>query len=301
MESNLDDVVAFMAVARELNFTRAAAQLGISQSALSRTVRSFEEAMGMPLLVRTTRSVSLTDAGERLVANIGPHVREIRTELDAMRSTIGRPAGTVRITSTTHATKTYVWPRIQKLLADYPELNVEIVNDYALTDIVADRFDIGVRLGAGVAQDMIAARIAPDLTMAIVAAPSYLQRASRISTPQDLLQHNCITMRLPTRDSILQWELKKGKRQVQVKARGQLTFNNVYQIVDAAMAGFGLAYVPKDIVEGDVESGRLKWVLEEWFPSYDGLHVYYPSRNKSSRAVDLVVEALKQGYVEVHQ
>lgn len=296
MEDDLNDIVAFMAVARERNFTRAAAQLGISQSALSRIVLALESRMGLPLMARTTRSVSLTDAGEHLLSTIGPRITDIKAELESMRSSVGRPAGTVRITATTHATNTYIWPRVQQLLHAYPELRIEIVNDYGLSDIVADRFDIGVRLGDQVAQDMIAARIAPDLTMAIVGSPKYLAGREAIKAPQDLTVHNCITLRLPTRDSLLQWELKKGRRQLQVRVSGQLTFNNVYQIVDAAIGGHGLAYVPKDMAEPHVKSGQLDWVLEEWFPTYVGLHVYYPSRSKSSRAVDLVVDALKAGY-----
>ena len=221
MKENLNDLVALMLVARERSFTRAAAQLGVSQSALSRTVRALEQQMGLPLLVRTTRSVSLTEAGERLVLALEPRFAEIHTELEALRSLSNRPAGTVRITSTKHATITCVWPRVQSLLREYPELKIEIVNDYGLTDIVAERFDIGVRLGDEIARDMVAARIAPDLTMAIVGSPEYLKDRHEINKPQDLMLHNCITLRLPTMNSLLQWELKKGKRQLQVRVDGQ--------------------------------------------------------------------------------
>jgi DNA-binding transcriptional LysR family regulator len=296
MTENLNDLVAFVAVARERNFTRAAAQIGVSQSALSRTVRALERRIGLPLLMRTTRSVSLTDAGERLVSAIEPRLSEINAELESLRASTNRPGGAVRITTTDHAANTYVWPRVQTLLRKYPELKIEIVNDYGLTDIVADRYDIGVRLGDQVAQDMIAARIAPDLTMAVVGSPEYLDGRHEIKKPQDLMLHNCITLRLPTRNSLLPWELRKGRRQLQVRVDGQLTFNNVYQIVEAAVGGFGLAYVPKDLVAPYVESAHLRWVLEDWFPTYVGLHVYYPSRHKSSRAVELVVGALKSGY-----
>ncbi|MEM5316490.1 LysR family transcriptional regulator [Paraburkholderia sp. JHI869] len=295
MKEDLNDLVAFLVVAREHNFTRAAAQIGVSQSALSRTVRGLEERMGLPLLTRTTRKVSLTDAGERLVSVIEPRLEEIEAELDSLRAMKDRPAGTVRITTTEYAANTYVWPRVQELLRVYPDLKIELVNDYGLSDIVADRYDIGVRLGDQVAQGMIAARIAPDMTMAIVGSPAYLKSRPATRAPRDLTLHNCINLRLPTRNSLLAWELSNGKRQLQVRVDGQLTFNSVYQMVDAALGGFGLVYVPKDLVEPYVKSDRLEWVLEEWFPTFVGYHVYYPSRRKSSRAVELVVNALKSG------
>ena len=293
---DFNDLVAFMAVARERNFTRAAAQLGVSQSALSRTVRALEERMGLPLLTRTTRSVSLTDAGERLISSVGPRFEEIEAELESLRAMTDRPAGTVRITTTDYAANTYVWPRVQAVLREYPELRIELVNDYGLSDIVADRYDIGVRLGDQVAKDMVAVRIAADMTMAIAGSPDYLQTRPRAKAPAALTLHNCINLRLPTRDSLLPWELSKGRRELQVRVEGQLTFNNVYQMLDAALCGFGLAYMPKDLAEPHVQAGRLAWVLEDWFPTFVGHHVYYPSRRKSSRAVELVVNALKLGY-----
>lgn len=235
LKENFDDLVGFMNVARERNFTRAAAQLGVSQSALSRTVAALEKRMGLQLLTRTTRSVSLTEAGERLLAAIAPRFQEIEAEVDALRAMTNRPSGTVRITTTDYAANTYVWPRLQPLLRQYPELKIELVNDYGLTDIVADRYDIGVRLGDQVAKDMIAVRIAPDMTMAIVGAPRYLKSAAPANTPQDLTQHNCINLRLPTRDSLLAWELKKGRRELQVRVEGQLIFTSVYQMMDAAL------------------------------------------------------------------
>ncbi|MGF6444143.1 LysR family transcriptional regulator [Paraburkholderia youngii] len=293
---DFNDLVGFMTVGRERSFTRAAAQLGVSQSALSRTVRGLEERMGLQLLTRTTRSVSLTEAGERLLASIGPRFEEIEAELESLRAMTDRPAGTVRITTTDYAANTYVWPRLQTILRQYPELKVELVNDYGLADIVADRYDIGVRLGDQVAKDMIAVRIAPDMTMAIVGSPDYLQSRPLAKTPHDLTLHNCINLRLPTRDSLLPWELYKGRRELQVRVEGQLTFNNVYQMIDAALGGFGLAYVPKDLADAHVKAGRLSWVLADWFPTFVGHHVYYTSRRKSSRAVQLVVDALKAGY-----
>jgi DNA-binding transcriptional LysR family regulator len=293
---NLNDLVAFMAVARERNFTRAAVQLGVSQSALSRTIRALEERMGLPLLMRTTRSVSLTDAGNRLVSTIEPRLTEIGSELESLRALADRPAGTVRITTTDYDANTLIWPRVQLLLRQYPELKIEIINDYGLSDIVADRYDIGVRLGDEVAKDMIAAPISPPMTMAIVGSPKYLKSRSAPKTPQDLTLHNCINLRLPTRDALLPWELKKGKRQLRVRVDGQLVFNSVYPILEAAIGGFGLGYVPKALAAPHVAARRLVWVLEDWFPTFAGHHVYYPSRRKSSRAVELVVEALKQGH-----
>lgn len=223
----------------------------------------------------------------------GDHCQTLKMDRLPMTN---RPGGTVRITATDYAANTFVWPRLQPLLRQYPELQIELVNDYGLADIVADRYDIGVRLGDQVAKDMIAVRIAPDMTMAIVGSPNYLASKPHAKTPQDLTLHNCINLRLPTRDSLLSWELRKGRRELQVRVDGQLTFNSVYQMVDAALAGFGLAYVPKDLAEDRVRAGRLRWVLEDWYPTFVGHHVYYASRRKSSRAVELVVDALKTGY-----
>ncbi|MEC5320711.1 LysR family transcriptional regulator [Brenneria populi subsp. brevivirga] len=296
MQENLNDFMAFVAVARERNFTRAAAQLGISQSALSRTIRSLEERMEIPLIARTTRSVSLTEAGERLVSAVEPLLTELRSEIDLLRSSTSGVTGTVRITATDVDANIYVWPRLKKLLHTYPKLKIDLVNDYGLSDIVADRFDIGVRLGDQIAQDMIAARISADLSMAVVASPKYISSHQPVKKPQDLMLHNCISLRLPTRNALLPWELKKGRHQYQLRVQGQLIFNNVYQIVDAALDGYGLAYVPKELVKDYVANNQLCWVLEEWFPVYTGLHAFYPSRRKPSRAVELVLEALKAGY-----
>lgn len=296
MKDDLNDYLALVAVARERNFTRAAAQSGISQSALSRTIRALEERMGFPLLVRTTRSVSLTDAGERLVSVVEPLLAEIHNEVESLRDAAQGVAGTVRITATDTDARRYVWPRVKSLLQHYPKIRIELINDYGLTDIVANRFDLGIRLGDQVARDMVAARIAPDLSMTVVGTPEYLRTHPEIQKPQDLLQHNCISLRLPTMNSLLPWELKKGRRQHQLHVNGQLIFNNVYQILDAALEGFGLAYLPEELVKEHVAHGQLCWILPEWFPVYTGLHVYYPSRRKPSRAVELVIEALKAGY-----
>jgi DNA-binding transcriptional LysR family regulator len=298
---NLNDLLAFMTVARERNFTRAAAQLGVSQSSLSRTVRTLEERMGLLLLTRTTRSVAPTEAGQRLLAAIAPKLEEIDAELDAVSELRDSPSGTVRITSVDFAANSYVWPKLKPLLHRYPDIRIELINDYGLVNIVAQRYDIGVRLGDQVEKDMIASRIGPDLTMAIVGAPSYLAQQSPPQSPQDLTRHNCVNLWLPTRDSLLPWELRKGARELQVRVHGQLVFNNVYQMVQGAIDGFGLAYVPKDLVAAHVNAGRLEWVLEDWYPTFTGFHVYYSSRRQPSRAVALVLEALKAAPRSVQQ
>lgn len=288
------DLLAFLAVARERNFTRAAAQLGVSQSALSRTVRALEARMGLLLLTRTTRSVSLTEAGERLVNSVSPRLEELQADLEALGELRDRPMGQVRITATDYAANQFVWPRLKPLLREHPGIRIELVNDYGLSNIVADRYDIGVRLGDQVEKDMIAARIAPDMTLAVVGSPSYLAANPAPHTPQQLTDHNCINLRLPTRDSLLPWELRKGRRELEVRVHGQLVFTSVYQMLEAALEGFGLAYIPSDLAEHHVKAGRLRWVLQEWFPTYVGHHVYYPSRRQPSRAVALAIEALKQ-------
>lgn len=290
---NINDLLAFLAVARERSFTRAAGKLGVSQSALSHTVRALEERLGLRLLTRTTRSVAPTEAGERLLQSVGPRIEEIEAEIAALQELRDKPAGTIRITTTDFAADTVLWPRLSKLLPEYPDLKVEIVVDYGLSDIVAERFDIGVRWGDQVAKDMIAVRIGPDARLAIVGAPSYLDRHPAPKTPQDLLSHNCITLRLPTRGGLYAWELRKGKRELQVRVDGQLTCNGVYQMLNGAIDGAGLAFLPEELARPHVEAGRLRWVMEDWFPTFPGLHIFYPSRRQHSRALSVVVEALR--------
>ncbi|TKC85917.1 LysR family transcriptional regulator [Trinickia terrae] len=290
---NFNDLLAFIAVARERSFTRAAAQLGVSQSALSHTVRALETRLGVRLLTRTTRSVSPTEAGERLLLALAPRFEEIETELAAVSEMRDKPAGTVRITAIDYVIKTILWPRLSKLLRNYPDIKVEFVNEYGLTDIVAERYDIGVRHGDQVAKDMIAVRISPDVRMAIVGAPSYLKKHPAPVKPEELVAHDCINLRLPTRGSLYAWELKKGKRALQVRVDGQLIFNGTYHMLDAALAGFGLAYLPADLVEPHVAAGRLRRVMEDWVATFPGYHVYYPSRRQSSRALALVIDALR--------
>lgn len=290
---NINDILAFLAVARERSFTRAAAKLGVSQSALSHTVRGLEARMGLRLLTRTTRSVSPTDAGERLLNTVGPRWDEIEAELSALAELRDKPAGTIRITTTDYAADMVLWPKLSRVLPDYPDLKIEMIVDYGLADIVADRYDIGVRFGDQVAKDMIAVRIGPDVTMVIVGSPGYLARQAPPKKPQDLLAHNCITLRLPTRGGLYAWELKKGKRELQVRVDGQLTCNGVYQMIAAAVSGAGLAFVPEELAREHMAAGRLQRVLADWCPTFPGLHIFYASRRESSRAMAVVVDALR--------
>lgn len=290
---NLNDVLGFLAVARAKSFTKAAAQLGVSQSALSHTIRSLESRMGVRLLTRTTRSVAPTQAGERLLTTVGPRFEEIRAELAALSELRDKPSGTVRLTAGLHPTETILWPKLQPLLKKHPDINVEITVDYGLTNIVSDRYDAGVRLGEQVAKDMIAVRIGPDFRMAVVAAPSYFANRAEPRTPQELTSHNCINLRLPTYGGLYAWEFERGDREIKVRVEGQLVFNSSRQILDAALAGFGIAYLPEDTVAPHVERGRLMPVLERWCAPFPGYHVYYPNRRPSSPALVLVVDALR--------
>jgi DNA-binding transcriptional LysR family regulator len=290
---NLDQLVAFVAVGRERNFTRAAARLGVSQSALSHTIRELEERLGVRLLTRTTRSVAPTEAGERLLRNIGPRFEEIEAELEAVRELRTKPAGTIRITATEFAIDTVLLPKLAPLLRNYPDIRVEMIVDYGLTDIVAQHYDAGVRSGEQVAKDMIAVRIGPDMRMAVVGAPMYFKAHPEPKKPQHLVGHNCINLRLPTHGNVYAWEFEKGSRELRVRVEGQLTFNGTAQLLNAALAGCGLAYIPQELVEGCVAKGRLKRVLADWCPPYSGYHLFYPSRRQSSAAFALVVETLR--------
>jgi DNA-binding transcriptional LysR family regulator len=290
---NVNDLLAFLAVAREKSFTRAAAQLGVSQSALSHTLRGLETRLGVRLLNRSTRSVSPTEAGERLRASVGPHFEQIEAEIAALGELRDKAAGTIRITAGQHAAETVLWPKLAKLLQGYPDIKIEITVDYGLTDIVAERYDAGVRLGEQVAKDMVAVRIGPDFRMAVVAAPAYFENRSIPKAPSDLTAHNCINLRLPTRGNIYAWEFEKGKREVNVRVEGQLVFNASDQILKATLTGFGLAYLPEDVVTPYLEQRRLKRVLEDWCTPFPGYHLYYPSRRQASQAFSLLVDALR--------
>jgi len=293
--STLDDLLAFLAVVRERSFTRAAAKLGVSQSALSHTLRRLEAKLGIRLLTRTTRSLSTTEAGERLLERLGPHFEQIETELAGLTELRDKPAGTIRITAGEHAALTVLWPALAKFLPRYPDIKVEVIVDYGLTDIVAQRCDGGVRLGEQVARDMIAVRIGPDMRMAVVGAPAYFARRSPPKKPQDLTDHNCINLRLPTHGGLYAWELEKGRRELHVRVDGQLIFNNIALRLNAALEGLGLAFLPEDAVQPYLAQGRLKRVLEEWCPPFPGYHLYYPSRRQASPAFTLLVEALRSG------
>jgi DNA-binding transcriptional LysR family regulator len=290
---NLTDLQAFMAVAKERSFTKAGAKLGVSQSALSHTIRELEERLGVRLLTRTTRSVSPTDAGERMLRTIGPRLEEIETELVSLSELREKPAGNIRITTGEHAAESILWPALEKLLPKYPHIKVELIIDYGLTDIVAERYDAGVRLGEQVAKDMIAVRIGPDMRMAVVAAPSYLAKHSRPKRPQDLTAYTCIKLRLPTYGSVYAWEFEKNGREVKVHVEGQVTFNNLALRLKAALTGCGLAYLPEDQVRTHISEGRLVRVLADWCPKFSGYHLYYPSRRQTTPAFRVLVDALR--------
>jgi DNA-binding transcriptional LysR family regulator len=291
--TDLNDIAAFLAVAREGSFTRAAAKLGVSQSALSQTVSNLEARLGLRLLTRTTRSVSPTDAGERLLQTVGPRLEEVDAELAALTALRDKPAGTVRISTGEHAADLILWPAVEKLLPQYPDITVEIIIDNGLTDIVAERLDAGVRLGEQVAKDMVAVRIGPDLRMAVVGTPSYFEGRKKLRTPQDLTDHSCINLRLPTAGGLYAWEFEKGGRELRVRVEGQLVFNTATLAVKAGLAGAGLACVPEDRVKADIAEGRLIRVLADWCPPFSGFHLYYPSRRQPAPAFAVVVDALR--------
>jgi DNA-binding transcriptional LysR family regulator len=288
-----NDLLAFLAVARVRSFTKAAAQLGLSPSALSHTIRSLEERLGLRLLTRTTRRVEPTEAGGRLLRAVGPRFDEIDAEIAALSELREKPAGTISITAGEHPASTILWPTLATLLPRYPDIKMEIVIDYGLTDIVAGHYDAGVRLGEQVAKDMIAVRIGPDMRMAVVGAPSYFETHSRPKQPQDLTHHDCIGLRLPTYGSIYAWEFEKNGREVKVHVEGRFVFNNLALRLDAAMAGLGLAYLPEDQVLTHIAAGRLIRVLADWCPPFSGYDLYYPSRRQPTSAFSIVVEALR--------
>lgn len=290
---NYNDILAFLAVAREGSFTKAAGKLGVSQSALSHTIRGLESRLGIRLLTRTTRSVSPTEAGERLLTSVGPRFEEIDAELAALRELRDKPSGTIRITAGDHAADTILWPKLAPFFSEYPDIKVEIDIDNVLTDIVANRYDAGVRLGDQVAKDMIAVRIAPDMGTAVVAAPSYFTRRPRPLNPRELTGHDCINLRLPTLGGLYPWEFERGGQELKVRVEGQLVFNRLQMVLEAVLAGFGLAYLPEDMVQAHIAEGRLVRVLRDWTPVWQGYHLYYPSRRQSSRALTLLIDTLR--------
>lgn len=290
---DLDDLLAFLAVAREQSFTRAAAQLGVSQSALSQTIRSLEGRLGLRLLTRTTRRVAPTEAGERLLRAVGPRLDEIEAAMAGLSELREKPAGSIRITATENAANSVLWPVLEELLPNYPDIGVEIAIDYGLTDIVAERYDAGVRPGETVAPGMIAIRIGPDMRMAVVGAPSYFAGRPAPQTPQELTAHRCINLRLPTHGGLYAWEFDRDGRELRVRVEGQLVLSTSSLILKAAVAGFGLAYLPEDEVRAQLATGQLVRVLADWCPPFSGYHLYYPSRRQPTAAFALLLDALR--------
>jgi DNA-binding transcriptional LysR family regulator len=293
MARGFDELAALALVAKERSFTRAAAKLGVSPSALSQTIKGLEARLGLRLLTRTTRSVAPTEAGERLLQTVAPHLEEIEHALAALSEMRERPAGTIRITAGEHPVRSVLQPGLARLLPDYPDIHVEVIVDYGLIDIVANGYEAGVRLGEQVAKDMIALRIGPDVRMAVVGSPAYFERHPRPQTPQDLTDHNCINMRLPTYGGLFPWEFEKDGRALNVRVDGQLVFNAIGPRVESALEGLGLAYMPEDVVAAYIAAGELVRVLDDWCPPFDGYHLYYPSRRQHSPAFSLLVEALR--------
>ena len=290
---NIHDLHVFLVVARERSFTRAAAQLGVSQSALSHTIRALEERLGLRLLTRTTRSVSPTEAGERLLRTIGPHFEEIAAELAALNDLRDNPSGTIRISAGAHAADTVLWPALEKLLPHYPDIHVEIDVSDRLIDIVAEKYDAGIRLGEHLAKDMVGVRIGPELRMAVVGSPAYFEKHPLPQRPEDLTAHDCINFRLPTYGGLYIWEFEKDGRPLNVRVDGQLVFNTFSLRLNAALAGLGLAYLMEDQVRAHIKTGRLIHVLEDWSPPFSGYHLYYPSRRQPTPAFSLLLEALR--------
>jgi DNA-binding transcriptional LysR family regulator len=290
---NLNDLSAFVAVAEAHSFTKAAARLGISPSALSHAMRGLEERLGVRLLARTTRSVAPTEAGERLLTVVLPHLQGIESELSALNLLRDIPAGTIRLTASEHAAYTVIYPVLARLAADYPEIKIEVNVDNMLGDLVAGRFDAGIRLGEHVERDMVAVRIAPDMRMAIVGTPAYFERHPRPETPQDLTQHECIGIRLPTHGGLLPWEFDKDGRSITVRVEGQLIFNTMSLALRAVLDGLGLGYCLDDMAAEAIADGRLIRVLEDWCEPFPGYHIYYPSRRLLSPALRLLIDALR--------
>jgi len=292
-KEHYSDLLALIAVAREQSFTRAASQLGISQSMLSHSIQRLEARVGVRLLTRTTRSVSVTEAGERLLQSVEPRLREIEAELIAVTELGDTPAGNIRITATDHVIDTVLWPKLAQVLPKYPQISVEVSIDYGLTDIVADHFDFGIRLGGGLANGTEAVRIAPDMRFVMVGAPSYMESRDVPVKPQDLQGHECINMRLPTRGGLYAWELEKDGQELNTRVKGKLIFNGINQILHAAASGFGLAYVPQDIAQPHIDAGNLIPVMEAWCRTFPGLHLYYSSEREKSRAMQVLIDELR--------
>ncbi len=292
-KGNINDIQVFLAVARELSFTKAAAQLGVSPSAVSHAVRLLEERLGVRLVARTTRNVSLTEAGERLLHSVEPHFAGIDAALTALTELRDKPAGTVRINSSEHAATSILWPTIERLLPDYPDVTFEVTVDNAITDIVAERFDAGIRLGERLDNDMVAVRISPEMRMIVVGSPGYLDSHPAPATPQDLTAHSCINIRLPTHGGYLVWEFEKADKEYKLRPDGNLAFNHAGMAKTAALSGSGLAYLMENFAAEEIRHGRLVPVLVDWSPPFAGYYLYYPSRRQMSPALALLVDALR--------
>lgn len=290
---DLNDMLWFLVVAEERSFTKAAAKLGTSQSTISHTIKNLEARMGLRLLTRTTRSVSPTEAGERLIRSLAPRIEEIESEIDELMEIRDTPSGTVRITLSDHALESVVWPKLLPVLKDYPDIKLELNTDNAFRNIVEDRLDAGVRLGESVDKDMIAVRIGPDWRLVVVGSPGYFAVRPAPRSPQELVAHNCINHRQSRSGGLYTWEFEKGDKELRVRVDGQLTFSTSYAMIDAAANGYGIAYVPEDIVGNDIASGRLVQVLDDWSPIFPGYYLYYPSRRQNSPAFKVVIDALR--------
>lgn len=288
----IHDLQAFLAVAREQSFSKAAVKLGLTRSALSHSVKGLEDRLGVRLLTRTTRNVAPTDAGERLLRSVGPHFEQIEAELSAIGEFRDKPAGTVRITCTDDAIVTIFQPMLPDFLARFPDINVELIVDYGFTNIVEQRIDAGVRLGEALSKDMIGVRIGPDWRFAVVGSPAYFERRTPPDTPQDLTNHVAVNLRLTSAGSIYAWEFEKHGRKLNVRVDGQLAYNNIMPVLEGAVAGMGLAYVPLDLVRPYIADGRLIEVLGDWCPNFQGYHLFYPHRRQSSPALAALVDAL---------
>jgi DNA-binding transcriptional LysR family regulator len=290
---NINDLLAFRAVAQQRSFTRAAAQMGVSPSALSHAIRALEERLGLRLLTRTTRSVVPTVAGERLLGAIGPLFDGIESELAALNELRDKPAGLIRITTGSHPADTILRPALARLLPAYPDIQIELAVQAGFIDIVADRFDAGVRLGETIAQDMVAVRIGPDMRMAAVASPAYFATHTPPASPSDLAHHNCINLRFPTHGGLYAWEFERAGHKVNVRVDGQLIVNEITLALHAARDGLGIAYLPEDYALPEIATGRLVRVLEAWCPAFPGYHLYYPSRRQHSAAFQVLVDLLR--------
>jgi DNA-binding transcriptional LysR family regulator len=293
VKANPNDLIGFITIARERSFTRAAAKLGVTPSALSHSMRILEERLGLRLLLRTTRSVTPTEAGERLLSSVGGLFDQIDAEIEGLNELRDKPAGTIRITADEVAANYVLWPRLRKILLAYPDINVEVVTDYGLADIAAERFDAGVRFGGIIAKDMIAVPIGPDLLMAAVGSPSYFAKHPAPKMPQDLTSHRCINLRLPTHGGLYASEFEKNGREQRVRVEGQLIFNSVTPILNAALDGFGIAFLSDQQINPYLKTGKLVEVLADWSPPFPGYHLYYPSRRQQTPAFTVLVDALR--------